>query len=130
MQASSDQIIEQMSDEHQQTIADFEHKIAALHSELETARIIKPKSVKDVAVGIDVPTPSSESSKNDSSQSPTKNTAAKSTLTIQICKILQSNVALVVRRLRTTEKHTRLRLGEGRLRSSERGGKVSKTCAG
>ena len=80
MQASSDQIIEQMSDEHQQTIADFEHEIAALQSELENARIIKPKSVKDVAVGIDVPTPSSESSKSESSQSPTKNTAAKSTL--------------------------------------------------
>ena len=67
MQASSDQIIEQMSDEHQQTIADFEHEIAALQSELETARIIKPRSVKEVVVGpvfsrtSDVTTPFSES---------------------------------------------------------------------
>ena len=80
MQASSDQIIEQMSDERHQTIADFEHEIAALQSELETARIIKPKSVKEVAVGSDVTTPSSESNESASSQSPPKNTAAKSPL--------------------------------------------------
>ena len=86
MQASSDQIIEQISDEHQQTIADFEHEIAALQSELETARITKPKSIKEVAVdpvfsqASDVTTPFPESTGHKSSQSPPKNTAAKSPL--------------------------------------------------
>ena len=78
IQASADQILEQVTDEYRQEVADLESELEALREELDAPQIIKPRTVKDAAV---LTTPFSESTASESSQSPTKNTAAKSPLT-------------------------------------------------
>ena len=51
MQMHTDQLIEQIHDEHKQEVADLENEVEVLRLQMHTPAIIKPRSVKDVAVG-------------------------------------------------------------------------------
>ena len=51
MQTHTDQLIEQIHDEHKQEVADLENEIEVLRHQIQTPVIIKPRAVKDVAVG-------------------------------------------------------------------------------
>ena len=53
IQARTDQIIEKVTDEHHQEVADLESKLEALRRQLDAPAIIKPRSVKDVALSPD-----------------------------------------------------------------------------
>ena len=51
MQTHTDQLIEQIHDEHKQEVADLENEIEVLRHQIQTPAIIRPRAVKDVAVG-------------------------------------------------------------------------------
>ena len=50
MQTYTDQLVEQIHDEHRKEVADLENDVEMLRLQMQTPAIIKPWSIKDVAV--------------------------------------------------------------------------------